>query len=86
MTNAESDPQTFGYAFETDAETEADLATGSDDTASLAAYIADMSAELANLAGRGGMPMLAYFLNLSRVEAETRARELGGQPIKRRRG
>lgn len=66
---------------------EAVAATGSnaDDKAALAAYIADMSGELATLAGRGGMPMLAYFLNLARVEAATRSRELGGYPIDRQR-
>jgi hypothetical protein len=53
-------------------------------TASLAAYIADMSAELAALAGRSQMPMLAYFLNLARVEAEIRSRESGGCAVKRR--
>ncbi|WP_227965034.1 hypothetical protein [Methylocystis sp. WRRC1] len=54
-----------------------------EDTAALAGYIADMTAELAKLAGGSQMPMLAYFLNLARVEAEIRARELGGAPIKR---
>ena len=58
---------------------------GAENEATLAIYIADLSAELATLAGRGGMPMLAYFLNLARVEAETRARDLGGYPIERRR-
>jgi hypothetical protein len=45
------------------------------DAASMAAYIADMSAELALLAARSALPMLAHFLNLARVEAEIRSRE-----------
>ncbi len=49
---------------------------GSADAASIAGYIADMSAELAGLAGRSELPMLAYFLNLARVEAEMRARSV----------
>jgi hypothetical protein len=37
--------------------------------ASLALYIADMSAELAMMAQRSDLTMLAYFLRLARVEA-----------------
>ena len=29
------------------------------------------------------MPMLCYFFNLARAEADIRARELGGYPIER---
>jgi hypothetical protein len=54
------------------------------EAASTAGYIADMAGELAALAGRAGLPMLTYFLNLARVEAEIRARELGGPEIRRR--
>jgi hypothetical protein len=50
-----------------------------DGGASLAAYIAEMSAELAMLAGRAQLPMLAYFLNLARVEAQIRAARCGGE-------
>lgn len=57
----------------------------SPEIAELAAYIADMTSELAGLAGRRQMPMLAYFLNLARVEAEMQARENGGAPIQRER-
>jgi hypothetical protein len=53
------------------------------ETATLAAYIGDLAGELADLAGRSKLPMLAYFLNLARVEAEIRARELGGCKIDR---
>lgn len=61
-----------------------------EEVASLARYIAEMSAELAQLAERCELTMLAYFLNLSRVEAEFRSRELiaparyAARPPKRR--
>lgn len=38
----------------------------------LAAYIAQTSGELALLAGRAQWPLLTYFLNMARVEAESR--------------
>jgi len=43
--------------------------------AELAAYIVEMTAELARLAGAADLPMLAYFLNLARVEAQISVRE-----------
>ncbi|MBI1868214.1 MAG: hypothetical protein HYS06_07975 [Methylocystis sp.] len=52
-------------------------------TASTAAYIADMCSELAELASRSQLTMLAYFLNLARVEAEMRSRDHGGFEIAR---
>jgi len=55
------------------------------DSASLAAYIADMTAELAGLAGEARLPMLAYFLNLARVEAQIYARENDARAIARER-
>lgn len=54
-----------------------------EDAAALASYIADMASELSRLAGGAHMPMVSYFLNLARVEAETHAREHGGYPVKR---
>jgi hypothetical protein len=54
-----------------------------DESASLAGYIADMSAELAQLARRGNLPMLAYFLNLAHVEAQIYVRENGHTEIRR---
>jgi hypothetical protein len=54
-----------------------------DGSASLAGYIADMSAELAQLAKRGNLPMLAYFLNLAQVEAQIYVREHGHIEIRR---
>lgn len=56
----------------------------SEDAASMASYIADMASELSQLAVGADMQMVAYFLNLARVEAEIRARELGGYAIERR--
>lgn len=46
-----------------------------DPGAALAGYIADITAELAQLASRSDLPMLVYFLNLARAEAELRSRE-----------
>ena len=42
----------------------------------VSAYITEMSAELARMAGEAKLPMLAYFLNLARVEAEMTAKSL----------
>ncbi|MGZ9086999.1 MAG: hypothetical protein ACXW3R_16020 [Rhodoplanes sp.] len=58
-------------------------AKANEEAASIASYIADMSDEMAKLASRCDMPMLCYFLNLARAEADMRARELGGYPIDR---
>jgi hypothetical protein len=44
-----------------------------EDAAALASYIADMAAELSHLAAGSNMQMVAYFLDLARVEAETLA-------------
>ena len=38
-------------------------------------YIAEMTAEMAALAGAGRLPMLTYFLNMARVEAEMQIHE-----------
>ena len=38
-------------------------------------YIAEMSGELAALAGGARQPMLTYFLNMARVEAEMQIAE-----------
>jgi hypothetical protein len=54
-----------------------------EEIASMASYIADMSSELSELALGSELQMVAYFLNLARVEAEIRARELGGYAIER---
>jgi hypothetical protein len=39
-------------------------------------YITEISAELARMAGEAKLPMLAYFLNLARVEAEMTTKRL----------
>ncbi|WP_363348091.1 hypothetical protein [Methylocystis echinoides] len=54
-----------------------------EDAAAMASYIADMSSELSQLAAGADLEMVAYFLNLARVEAEIRAREMGGPVIRR---
>lgn len=72
---------TDGAVFEKESET----GPNESDLADLSTYIADMSGELAALAGRSGMPMLAYFLNLARAEAEMQSREFGGARIERKR-
>jgi hypothetical protein len=41
------------------------------DSAITAEYIARMSAELADLAGAARLDMLAYFLDMARLEAES---------------
>jgi hypothetical protein len=41
------------------------------DSTSTAEYIARMSAELADLAGAARLDMLAYFLDMARLEAES---------------
>ena len=53
------------------------------DQAELAAYIVEMTGELARLAGEAGLPMLAYFLNLARVEAQIAVRETDGSVLQR---
>lgn len=63
--------------------TTADDKTANEEAASIASYIADMTDEMAKLANRCDMPMLCYFLNLARAEADMRARELGGYSIDR---
>lgn len=55
-----------------------------EDAASMASYIADMSSELSQLAAGADLPMVAYFLNLARAEAEIRAREMASGTVIRR--
>jgi hypothetical protein len=64
-------------------ETTPQSAKAHEEAASIASYIADMSDEMAKLASRCDMPMLCYFLNLARAEADMRARELGGYSVDR---
>ena len=53
------------------------------DREDLAAYIVEMTGELARLAGEAGLPMLAYFLNLARVEAQITVRERNVRDLRR---
>ncbi|MFY9656264.1 MAG: hypothetical protein WAK01_06715 [Methylocystis sp.] len=53
------------------------------DREDLAAYIVEMTGELARLAGEAGLPMLAYFLNLARVEAQISMRERSARDLRR---
>jgi len=38
-------------------------------------YISEMTGELASIAGAARLPMLTYFLNMARVEAEMQLNE-----------
>lgn len=46
-------------------------------------YISDMTGELAAIAGAARMPMLTYFLNMARVEAELQLAEGHSSPMTR---
>ena len=65
------------------AEIAANKKQAAQDAASTAAYIADLSYEMSKLASGCGLPMLSYFLNLARAEADMQARELGGYRVDR---
>jgi hypothetical protein len=45
-----------------------------------ASYLAAIAAELAALAERNRLPVVAYLLGMARMEAETVARQLAGRP------
>jgi hypothetical protein len=45
-----------------------------------AQYIAQMSAELASIARASNLDLLAYFLEMARVEATSSVRKLEGKP------
>ena len=47
---------------------------GPGDRAAAAAYVADLSAELAAIARRHGLDALGYILEMARAEAESSAR------------
>ncbi len=50
---------------------ELDVATPRErERADMLGYISEMTGELASMAGAARMPMLTYFLNMARVEAE----------------
>jgi hypothetical protein len=43
-------------------------------------YISEMSGQMAAMAGAARLPMLTYFLNMARVEAEMQITELAPPP------
>lgn len=49
------------------------------DRTATAKYVAELSAELANLARRHGLDALAYILDMARLEAENATRHVNGQ-------
>ena len=53
---------------------------GREDAAEVAEYIAQMSAELAKMAGNARFATLTYFLNLARLEAEAHAPKFSSPP------
>ena len=54
---------------------------GSDpgDRTAAAKYVAELSAELANLARRHGLDALGYILDMARLEAESASRHVNGR-------
>ena len=53
-----------------------ELATARErERADMLRYISEMTGELASIAGAARMPMLTYFLNMARVEAEMQLNE-----------
>jgi hypothetical protein len=49
------------------------------DRATAADYVAELSAELANLARQHGLAALAYILDMARLEAENATRHVNGR-------
>jgi hypothetical protein len=48
------------------------------DKAAAAAYVADLTADLARMARRHGLDALGYILDMARLEAENAARHMNG--------
>ena len=53
--------------------------SGSSDRTAAAKYVAELSAELANLARRHGLDTLGYILDMARLEAENATRYMNGR-------
>jgi hypothetical protein len=51
-----------------------------DESAEVARYIADMTAQLASMARVAGLGLLAYFLSMANAESEANARGGGREP------
>jgi hypothetical protein len=49
------------------------------DRAAAASYVAELSAELANLARQHGLDALGYILDMARLEAENAKRHVNGR-------
>ena len=49
------------------------------DRTAAAKYVAELSAELANLARRHGLDALGYILDMARLEAENASRHVNGR-------
>jgi hypothetical protein len=49
------------------------------DRAAAASYVAELSAELANLARQHGLDALGYILDMARLEAENATRHVNGR-------
>jgi hypothetical protein len=52
---------------------------GPGDRTAAAKYVAELSAELANLARRHGLDALSYILDMARLEAESASRHVNGR-------
>ena len=52
---------------------------GPGDPAEAAAYVAELSADLATLARRHGFDALGYILDMARLEAENATRHMNGR-------
>jgi hypothetical protein len=52
---------------------------GPGDPAQAAAYVAELSADLATLARRHGLEALGYILDMARLEAENATRHMDGR-------
>jgi hypothetical protein len=52
---------------------------GPSDPAQAAAYVAELSADLATLARRHGLDALGYILDMARLEAENATRHMDGR-------
>jgi hypothetical protein len=50
-----------------------------DDRANAAAYVAELSADLATIARRHGLVALSYILDMAKLEAENATRHVNGR-------
>ena len=54
-------------------------ATAERDKVAAAAYVAELTADLALMARRHGLDALGYILDMARLEAENAARDMNGE-------